>query len=206
MLDRQARPLVTRLLRPVGAGPLAAVPPLAITAVGLVVGLGAATAAAAGLWAVAVLAWLVNRFLDGLDGVTARQNDAATDVGGYLDMVSDVTVYAALPLGVAAGSSAASAWPAAAFLIASFYLNIVAWTYLAAQLERRGRGAEARGELTSITMPKGLIEGAETVVFVTVILLLPAWSTWTMAVMAVAVGLSAALHVANGIRLLGAQS
>lgn len=45
--------------------------------------------------------------------------------------------------------------------------------YLAALLEKRNAGAAARGELTSVTMPTGLVEGAETIVLYTIFLLFP---------------------------------
>jgi hypothetical protein len=45
--------------------------------------------------------------------------------------------------------------------------------YLAAMLEKRNAGAASRGETTSVTMPAGLIEGAETIVFYTLFLLFP---------------------------------
>jgi len=60
-----------------------------------------------------------------------------------------------------------------ALLLASFYLNGASWMYLAALLEKRNAGAAARGELTTVTMPAGLVEGAETVVLYTLFLLFP---------------------------------
>ena len=50
-------------------------------------------------------------------------------------------------------------------LVASFYVNAASWMYLAALLEQRNDGAAARGETTAVTMPPGLIGGAETVAF-----------------------------------------
>jgi hypothetical protein len=52
-------------------------------------------------------------------------------------------------------------------------VNAASWMYLAAILERRGAGAAARGELTTITMPRGLVGGTETVVFYALFLALP---------------------------------
>ena len=62
---------------------------------------------------------------------------------------------------------------AALALIGSFYVNAASWMYLSALLERRGAGARARGELTSVTMPEGLVGGTETIVFYTLFFLWP---------------------------------
>lgn len=58
-------------------------------------------------------------------------------------------------------------------MLGSFYINAASWMYLAAILERNGAGARARGQLTTVTMPEGLIGGAETLVPYTLILVLP---------------------------------
>ncbi|MEP6991281.1 MAG: CDP-alcohol phosphatidyltransferase family protein, partial [bacterium] len=47
------------------------------------------------------------------------------------------------------------------------------WMYLAALLERRDLGARVHGELTSITMPEGVVGGTETVLFYTLFFLFP---------------------------------
>jgi len=56
----------------------------------------------------------------------------------------------------------------------SWFVNVASWMYLAAVLEKRGAGAASRGELTSVTMPRGLVAGTETVAFFALFLLLPA--------------------------------
>lgn len=176
-------------------GPLAAaipgsVHPTAITAIALVPGLGAGAAAAAGAPALAVVLWLLNRLLDGLDGTLARRRGLQSALGAYADIVLDVVVYAAIPLGIAAGQGTRAAYGAAAVLLASFYVNAISWSYLAALLERRGAGAAAQGELTAVTMPAGLIEGAETVVLFALALALPGWSTTIMWAMAAGVAVT----------------
>ena len=196
VVDRLLRPVKSRALAPVsavlaralarfGAGP--------VTLLGLAVGLAAAFAAAFGAFALALALWLVNRLLDGLDGEVARALGRASDHGGYLDLLTDLLVYAALPLGAAAGATgllgseplvtSAWTWPLAALLLASYYLNLGSYTLLAALLEKRGQGAAARGDPTSIVMPAGLVEGAETLLLVALMLafpsLLPTWFALT---------------------------
>ncbi|MBK8027252.1 MAG: hypothetical protein IPK19_39135 [Chloroflexi bacterium] len=60
-------------------------------------------------------------------------------------------------------------------MFGAFYINAGAYLYLAALLERRAQGAKQRGELTSITMPGGVIEGTEAVIFFSLFFLLPEW-------------------------------
>jgi phosphatidylglycerophosphate synthase len=202
VLDRHARPLVTRVLQPVAEKALGSARPVTVSLVGLGFGIGAGLAAAFSLWPVAVAAWLANRVLDGLDGVLARQQIGASDRGAYLDMVFDVVVYAAVPIGLAQGAGVDGAWTAAALLLASFYVNITTGLYLSALFEKAGTGAVARGETTSITMPAGLIEGTETVVWFTLMLALPGAVLWSMGSMAVAVSVSAAIRFWQGSSML----
>ena len=49
------------------------------------------------------MAWCLNRFLDGMDGVVARATKTSSDFGGYLDIVVDFTVYGVVPLGIVLG-------------------------------------------------------------------------------------------------------
>lgn len=44
-------------------------------------------------------------------------------------------------------------------MLGAFYINAGAFLYLSAILERCDMGAKQRGELTTIHMPSGLIEG-----------------------------------------------
>jgi hypothetical protein len=74
--------------------------------------------------------------------------------------------------------------------------------YLAALLEKRDVGAVDAGELTTITMPAGLIEGAETIVFYTLFLVFPDHAALLFQVMAVAVLFTAAQRLVWAIRTL----
>jgi len=37
--------------------------------------------------------WLINRFLDGWDGMYARETGQTSDFGGYFDIITDFTVF-----------------------------------------------------------------------------------------------------------------
>ena len=158
------------------------VSPTAVTATSLPVGLASAVSAAYGLWSWAFALFWVNRILDGLDGLIARSRNLQSDFGGYLDIMVDFAVYAAIPIGVWMGRGSvlgneAPAWPLVA-LLGAFYVNGASWMYLSALIEKRrvahsAPEADKQSSPTSIVMPTGLIEGTETVVFYTLFLLLP---------------------------------
>ncbi len=148
--------------------------PIALTLLALVIGMGAAVAASRAAWTLALALWLANRLLDGVDGVLARQTGRQSEFGGYLDIVCDFAVYGAMPIAIALALDTRAVWLASTVLLMSWFVNAASWMYLAAVLEKRGTGAAARGELTSVTMPRGLVAGTETVVFFALFLLWPA--------------------------------
>lgn len=174
-LDGLARALGTR------------VTPNTISVLACLVGLAAAWEAAHARRDVALLLWLLNRTLDGLDGTLARVTGQQSDFGGYLDIVLDFTVYTAIPIGAAYGvtdDGALAAREALVWLLGSFFINAASWMYLSALLEKRAAGAAATGERTSVTMPPGLVAGFETILFFSLFLALPgrlAPLMWAMA-------------------------
>jgi phosphatidylglycerophosphate synthase len=184
MIDTALRRPAERILTPIARGVSARIPPAALTVTGLTLGLGAALAVGMGMHWLAVGLFLVNRVLDGLDGTVARLRGRQTDFGGYIDLLADFVVYAAIPLGIAAHIGSPQAWTAAAVLLATFYVNAMSWSFLSAVLARRRRDGTAASRRTTIAMPPGLIEGAETIVFFTLMLALPQWAvglSWVMA-------------------------
>ncbi len=174
MFDASLRELKDRCGAPV-ARRLPGISPALLSLVALVVGVGAAIFAAQGRYGWALAFWLLNRALDGLDGLIARQHAKQTDFGGYLDIVVDFFVYAVMPIGLVLGASTPERYLALAFLLASFYVNSASWMYLAAILEKR-RAHDAQ-TMTTIVMPVGLIGGAETVVAYCLFLAFPARMT-----------------------------
>jgi phosphatidylglycerophosphate synthase len=183
MLDNTLRGYKDDLLRPL-AGKLGRISPNAITLLAMLVGLAAAGAAALQWYWPALTLWLFNRVLDGLDGMVARFHARQSDFGGYLDIVLDFVVYAAIPVGLYWGNPGATNTAALILLLSSFYVNAASWIYLSAILEKRAAGASARGELTSVTMPNGLVGGTETVLFYTAFLAWPALLPWLFTAMA----------------------
>ena len=187
MFDVLLRALKDRLLEPLARLLGAGVAPNAVTVLAWLVGLGAGAAGWRRAYGLALALWLLNRLLDGLDGSLARVHGRQTDFGGYLDILLDFAVYTAVPTGLALGQPTFPVLAACVALIGSFFVNAASWMYLSAVLERRGAGAAARGERTTVTMPPGLIAGAETVVLYTLFLLVPSRLAELFALMAVLV-------------------
>lgn len=186
MFDATLRTHKDRVLAPMTVR-LGGVPPLVLSVGGLLASLGAAVAAWRTETVAAVALWLLGRLLDGLDGAVARRSGRASDLGGLTDIVLDTIAYSAIPLGLAAAADERGAWIATAFLLATFYVNAVSWAYLSALLA--ARGSERSGP-TSAPMPRGLVEGAETIMFFTLALAVPAWATTVWWIMSAAVAVT----------------
>tara|TARA_R110000868_G_scaffold3471_3_gene22271 strand:+ start:3674 stop:4279 length:606 start_codon:yes stop_codon:yes gene_type:complete len=172
MFDHRLRPLIDPPLnaaaRLVASGGVSA---NAITLAGAVAGVAAGCAIAQGHVAAGLVLILLNRILDGLDGAVARRT-AATDFGGYLDVLCDYVFYVAVPLGFAAAAPQ-NLWPALA-LVASFVLTAVSFLSFSALAAKRGLTTEARGK-KSFYYASGLAEGGETIAVFIAFCLWPQW-------------------------------
>jgi phosphatidylglycerophosphate synthase len=151
------------------------VPPMVISISALLVGLLAAYTAFKGQYLWAFVLWYLNRMLDGLDGLIARLTNGQSDLGGYVDILIDFIVYAALPIGLVTGSASNERYISLVFMLAAFYVNTASWMYLAAILEKRA--AHDPDTQTTIVMPAGIIGGFETIIAYGIFLLFPAYIT-----------------------------
>lgn len=173
MLDSALRAqLAPSLDRVAGRLEEAGVRPAAVTGVGLVVGIGACLAAALAVWPVALVAWLANRALDGLDGPLARRR-GATDFGGVLDFVADFVVYGGFVVAVAI--AVPDARVACAALLAAYLLNNVAQLSFASLVEKRRLDF---GDERSLRLTPGLTEGTETILAYVAFCLFPGEARW----------------------------
>ncbi len=162
--DRVGQPLVRRMPR---------LNPIIISLIGFGFGLGAAVLAIFGLYFWALVLWLLNRLMDGLDGLVARIQAQHSDLGGYLDFILDVIVYAALPMAIVMGDGRIEGWAWLSIMLAIFYVNIGSWLYLSSIMEKRAlHGLDI---LTTIIMPPGLIGGFETILFYSAFLIFPGY-------------------------------
>lgn len=170
--------------------------PTAITAIGFAAGVAACVAAALAVWPLALVLWLANRALDGLDGPLARLR-GASDRGGFVDIAADFTVYGAFVLGVAIAEPDARL--ACVALLLAYYVSgtaFLAWSSLA---ERR---ALTTGDERSLRFVGGLAEGTETIVVYVLFCLLPGSAetiAWTFTVV---VAITALQRVIFAVRSL----
>lgn len=179
MLDARTRRLAAPpLARMAERAERAGIGPGAVTAVGLVVGVGACVAAGLAVWWLALVLWALNRTLDGLDGALARRGEPS-DLGGMLDFLADFVVYGGFVVGVAVAEPGARV--AATVLLASYLLNNVALLSFASLIEKRGL---ALGDERSLRFTAGLTEGTETILAYAAVCLFPGAATailWTFA-------------------------
>ncbi len=198
MLDGKARQILDPVLDRMGswlaAGGISA---NAITGMGLAAGLAAALVIAAEAYLAGLALLLLSRLADGLDGAVARHSEK-TDLGGFLDIVSDFAFYGAIPLGFVFADPAANA-VAGAVLLLSFYVNGSSFLAFAIMAEKRGLTTVARGS-KSLYFTTGLAEGTETIAVFCAFCLFPAAFAPIALVFAAVCFLTAGARVVLAIR------
>ncbi len=144
----------------------------ALTWAGFAVGAAAIAAVAVEAYATGLALFLVNRLADGLDGAVARRT-RMSDLGGFLDIVLDFIVYAGMVFAFALADPASNAL-AAAFLLFAFMGTGSSFLAFAIMAAKRGITTDLRGR-KSLYYLGGLAEGAETILFLALVCLLPDW-------------------------------
>ena len=128
------------------------------------------------LYLFALVLLILNRLCDGLDGVMARLT-TPTPLGGYLDIVFDFTIYSGFVLAFGLSNSS---YTTISMLLLFFYIG-TGTTFLAKaairpQLEKISKKTELIEDLPkSFYYTSGLVEGAETIIFMVLCLLLPSF-------------------------------
>lgn len=184
MLDAQVRRIIDDPLDATGRW-LAGVGVRAnpVTVAGFVVGMAAVPALAVEAYGWALVAIIINRVADGLDGAVARAV-GTTDFGGYLDIVLDFIFYSAVVFGFVLARPENAV--AASFLMLSFVgtgASFLAYAIIAA---KKGVETSTRGRKSFFHMG-GLTEGTETIGLFVLISLVPDWfvpAAWIFGVMA----------------------
>jgi phosphatidylglycerophosphate synthase len=171
MLDAYIRPYIDPCLNTAARG-LAKTGLRAnmVTGLGFLLSLGGFTALALQRYGWALGFIVASRVMDGLDGPLARQS-RPTDLGGFLDIVSDFIFYAGTVFFFAVGRPEA-ALPAA-FLIFSFIgtgSSFLAYAILAA---KHGTTHSRQGAKAFFYLG-GLTEGTESIAVLLLICLIPA--------------------------------
>lgn len=143
-----------------------------VTVAGFCVGVLSLPFLAMQWYGAALLCILLNRLADGLDGNIARMT-RVTDAGAFLDISLDFIFYSAVVFGFALADPAANALAAAA-LVFSFIGTGSSFLAFAIMAERRNI-KNIRFASKGFYYFNGLIEGTETLLFLLLICLLPAY-------------------------------
>lgn len=193
MLDITFRPLKDRIFDPLCTLIPAYISPAHITFYAFFCGITCIYYAATCRPYTSLLFWILNRALDCLDGALARHHNQASDLGGFFDLLCDFIIYSAVPIACAlardgpalADGERSRLWLAVTVLEATFHVNNFVLFYIAAILEKRKAAAlAAKGnekmlvdegvkELTSVAMRPALIEGMESGILFTLMLVMP---------------------------------
>ena len=193
MRDSILREQKDKLMMPMADQLFGAIHPNVVSFIALGVGLLAAGAIASQFYMVGLVLWLLNRILDGLDGVVARAHNKQSDFGGYLDLLLDFIVYLAIPIAlIIAQPTQVNLW-AGIVLLAIYVMNLLSWTTLSALIEKRSLRSANR--LTTLEMPTGIVEGAETIVFYCLFILFPAYVPHLFIAMSILVLITAGQRV-----------
>ncbi len=196
MLDRhlhpRLKPLLNRLVMTLDRPGIA---PDGITLVGFAIGVLALPFLALGWYLAALVAIVLNRLLDGLDGALARRR-GLTDAGGFLDIALDFLFYALVPFGFALANPAVNALPAAWLLFAFIGTgsSFLAFAALAAKHDIDNPGYAHK----SFYYIGGLTEGTETILLFVLCCLFPAHFAWLAWVFGALCWLTTATRIWSG--------
>ena len=200
MRDAALRAKKDEFMVPLAQTFCATVHPNVVSLIAMGMGLLAAAAVIQERYWLGLLLWLLNRLLDGLDGVIARVHGKQSDFGGYLDLLFDFVIYLVIPIAfLSAAPTVFNLWAGIA-LISVYVLNIISWTVLGALLEKRHMQSPSR--LTSMEMPTGLIEGAETIAVYTLFFFFPGYIGYIFFIFAALVLVTAGQRVLWAARTL----
>jgi phosphatidylglycerophosphate synthase len=159
VIDIQLRALLNKAYKPFG---IIKLNPNLISFVGFMFGIAAFALVLVDYKIVALLLFLINRILDGIDGTVARRQHKETEFGKILDLYFDFIIYALIPIGVAIHTGKKEDLIVCCFLITSFYINAGTQTTAGSPREQ---SLKRKNFI--------LIEGFETIVFIVFILLFP---------------------------------
>jgi phosphatidylglycerophosphate synthase len=168
-----------------------------LTIAGFLIGISALPLLAGNHYRLALLAILINRFLDGLDGAVARAT-SVTDRGAFLDIALDFLFYGAIPLGFSLADPASNA-QAAALLLFSFIGT--GSSFLAASVIAGKRNMTAPKFRKGIFFTTGFMEGFETALFFALMCVFPSYFPVIAYVFAALCLLTAFLRLLNGWRI-----
>ena len=173
MIDKYLRPIKDKVLIPLAKKTALIFSPNQISLISFFFGLISCLMIFLHQLYPALAFWILNRVIDGLDGTAARLNKLQTDWGGYLDIMLDFVIYALIPISFTiAYSSSIVDYAVLSIMLGLFYINTASWMYLSGVIEKRSINSKIP-EQTSLPMPTGLMEGAETILLFSLLLIFP---------------------------------
>jgi phosphatidylglycerophosphate synthase len=170
----------------------------ALTGIGLGVGVLCLGAISLGLNTAALVLWLLNRLLDGLDGEVARLRGESSEFGAFFDIVADFFVYGGFLVALAVQHPESRL--ALMVLFFAYYLNGTAFLALSGILEKLKR---KRLTERGLHFRRSLTEGFETIVAGILFLVFPGHVSPIAWIFAAMVFVSVAERVLDGRRMLG---
>ena len=173
MLDKIIQPYTQPFLKIIGKFFVKFLTPNQVSFIGFSLGLIMCVFIFLDFYIYALLALLLNRLLDGLDGAMARLT-APSHFGGYIDIVFDFIIYAAfiLSFGLKDSSNLLTSC-----LLLFFYIGtgstFLAYAAILKNYEPSLNLENNKSINKSIYYISGLVEGFETIIFMTLCLLIP---------------------------------
>ena len=174
MFDRQIQNFIQKPLIIVAKLFLKFLKPNQMTILGFILGFVMCILIFFQFYFAALVLLILNRFCDGLDGTMARLT-TPTPLGGYLDIVSDFTIYSGFVLAFGfSDSSYTNLSMILLFLYIGTGTTFLAKAAIQNQLDKISESNDDVKELPkSFHYTSGLVEGTETIIFMVLCLLLP---------------------------------
>ncbi|MGL4723520.1 MAG: CDP-alcohol phosphatidyltransferase family protein [Scandinavium sp.] len=200
MLDRHVHPRLKPLLNRLAAKlEQQGISADGVTLTGFGIGVLALPFLASGWYLPALVAIVLNRLLDGLDGALARRR-GLTDAGGFLDISLDFLFYALVPFGFILAdpqtNAVAGGWLLFAFIgTGSSFLAFAALT-AKHQIDNPGYAHK------SFYYLGGLTEGTETILLFVLCCLFPQYFAWLAGIFGALCWLTTLTRIWSGYQTL----
>jgi phosphatidylglycerophosphate synthase len=204
MLDKFVTPVIKPLLTPVvkllhKRGITAD----QLTVMGFLIGLLAVPLLAFELWYSALIAIVLNRILDGLDGALARYAEHSSSAGGYLDITLDFLFYAAIPLGFILANPEQNAIAGALLLVA--FIGTGSSFLAFAVAAEKFKLDKPQFKYKSFYYLNGLTEGTETIALFIALCIWPAHFALLATLFAIACAITIFTRIYGGYNTLKLQ-
>ncbi len=201
MLDKFITPIIQPLLHPVvirlhKQGMTAD----KLTLLGFIIGMLVLPLLAYELWFGALIAIVLNRIFDGLDGALARYANQSSSAGGYLDITLDFLFYAAVPLGFILADPTQNAI-AGAFLLATFIGTGSSFLAFAIAAEKY-KLDKPQFKYKSFYYLNGLTEGSETIALFVAFCIWPQYFVVLASIFAIACAITIFTRIYGGYHTL----